>query len=148
MNKQYLAGGFGVLLLVMAVAQLLTFGHFNHAISSYVVPPGGEMTSFTALMMQAVFPLASVLFLLELAGAIGFLLLSDDNAMQPAMMKAGIAAVVIWFLLILTVLLRGAPIAFVGFFGDKIRQPVNVFALIQSAVFVVWGIAAYRSQQD
>lgn len=146
-TKQYMSSGFGLLLMIMAVTQLLTFGHFNHAISSYIVPPGGEMTSLIAFMRLLVFPLASVLVLLELAGAAGFLM-SDENIMKSTMMKAGVLAVSIWFLLILTVLLRGAPIAFVGFFGDKMRQPVNVFALIQSAVFVVWGIAAYRTQQD
>lgn len=143
-TRQTIAVGFGLLLLTMAVAQLVSFGHFNHTMRSYLVAPGAGVR----LLDPFILPFTFGFIVMHGLGAVGLLLMSSGNPLRPAFIKCGLGAMAIWFVLILSILPRDAPIGFVGFFGDKLRQPVNLLALLQSAFFVAWGVVAYRISQE
>lgn len=138
---KYIAKGFGLLLLTMAVAQFLSLSAFNHIILSYITPLGGGGPFLTFA-----FPLAILLIGFELLAAVALLAMDSQNAVRPMLIKLGIAAMIIWSLFILTALLRNHPMGYAGFFGGKMRQPLNWLAFVQSLVFVGWGIAALQSE--
>lgn len=139
-TKQIVFIGFGVLLLAMTVAQLVSFSHFYHTLRTYLTPLGPEIQ----LIDPFILPIAFVFMALHGAGAAGVLLMSADNALRPAFIKAGLLAMMLWIVLIASILVRGAPISFVGFFGDKLRQPANFLSLLQSVLFAGWGLLAYQ----
>lgn len=143
-TKQMIFIGFGVLLLAMTVAQLVSFSHFYHTLRTYLTPVGPEIQ----LIDPFILPITFVFMTLHGMGASGVLLMSADNALRPAFIKAGLLVMLLWCMLITSILIRGAPISFVGFFGDKLRQPVNFFALLQSVIFAVWGFVTYQISQE
>lgn len=143
--RRFIIWGFGILLLSMAICQLTTFGYFNHIIYTYMNPVGEGAKPLSLFVT----PAALAIVVLEIAGAVGLLGLSDENTMKPAFIKMGAAAMLIWFVLILTILVRGAPINSVGFFGERLRQDMNWLILLQSMVFIAWSWIAYMlTEQD
>lgn len=137
--KKYVVWGFGVLLLSMALAQFTTFGYFNHVMNHYLTPMGDGVK----LLSLFVFPISLIIIGLEALGSAGFLLLSKDNAIRSACMKMGMAVMGIWVLLVLSLVIRDAP-GYAGFFGERMRQTIGWPVLVQSVVFAIWGLLAYR----
>lgn len=131
--------GFGILLLTMAVTQLIGFSFFYHTMRTYLLPVGERVKPLEFFVL----PLTLLFMSMHAAGAIGILLLSDDNEMRINFAAVGLAAMIVWAILIFSIFLRGAPIAFVGFFGQKMRQSVSWITLAQSILFVLWGYGAY-----
>ncbi len=127
-----IANIFGIFLTVMAVTQLfgpLSLQHalFNHGLP-HLIP----------------FPLSLTIICLEVAGAIGVLLMDDTNMFKDGFIKAGIAAGFIWLLLFVHMLLRGMDTLNTGFFGNSIEIPFGPVYLLLIVVLIGLGIAAYR----
>lgn len=132
--------GFGVLLLFMAFSQLLTFSFFYHTIRGYLLPMGAGVK----LLELFVLPASLGMIGLQMFGGAGYVLVDKGNVLRGAMLKAGVAAMIIWSVLVFTALLRGMPLAYAGFFGGHLRQNLNWLIFIQSLVFIAWAYAARR----
>lgn len=143
-SRKVIVYGFGTLLFVMAAAQFLSFSHFYHVMLHYLLPMGEGVKLLGPFSLPIVFVFTAMHGL----GACGFLLLGKDNALRPAFVKIGVAAVVIWVVLITSILIRDVPTIFVGFFGDKLRQSVSWVTLVQATLFVAWGWVAYKLQDN
>lgn len=128
------------MLLAMAFTQFMTLGYFNHELRHYLLPMGDG----AKLLSVFVFPISIIIIGLEAMGAVGFLATGKDNDFRPMLMKMGVAVMVIWAILILSILVRDVPSGYAGLFGERMRQTMGWPIFIQSLVFVVWAIAAYR----
>lgn len=142
--KKAMTLGFGILLLVMAVSQLFTFSFFYHTMRGYLLPMGTGVKLFELFVLPASLGLIG----LEMFAAAGYLLADRGNVLRNAMLKTGVAVMIVWSILVFTALLRGMPLAYAGFFGGQMRQHLSWLVFIQSLVFIAWGVAAYRYSES
>lgn len=113
----------GVLLALMALGQLASFGDFADIVEEYDVA-GSPGTA-----------LAILLIALELAAA-GGLLAPVSPPLRRLATQLGLAAALLWSLLALQGLARGLELESCGCFGRYLGQPLTLWVVPQDALFV------------
>lgn len=142
-KKKLIVYGFGVIMLSMAVTQFLTFGYFNHILRDYLLPIGDGVEPLTFF----VFPISLIIISMEGLCAIAILAMNRDNPFRETFIKLGIVVALVWFLCILSALIRGVP-GFVGLFGEKLRQLRTWPILIEGSVLILWSFYAFKYSED
>jgi hypothetical protein len=124
---------FGILLALMAVGQLASFGEFREALRAYDAL-GNDRAAAIAVLAAGAFAAAG-------------LLLSASIPRRAAQIAgvAGLAVALFWSVLAVQAFARGLDIENCGCFGAYLAQPLRWWVLLEDAYMLVLAFFAARS---
>ncbi|EST38298.1 hypothetical protein N566_08250 [Streptomycetaceae bacterium MP113-05] len=121
----------GVLLVVMALGQLFSFGTMPDILSSYGVTGGAASTALAVALIAA-----------ESVGGVWFLVRPRSTALTPVWIYTGVS--VLWAALAVQAYARGLDLDNCGYFGVYLSQQLRWFVLVEDALMLLYAAVLLR----